>query len=546
MASSRAEPLMAKTLEVEHEQAPLAKAAAAAVRAAPAPMPAVMYAFIGVAAGANILFGFENSIISGARAAYASETGLDLHGAGYGFLASALPAGATVACLVAGFLQDFLGRRRTLALCCLAYIGAALVSFTSQSYLMLAAGRVLTGLSIGIFSSTAPMCVSPRAPLSPAAAPAPHHPPPTPDDDESPHPLSTLAVRRYIAELSPPAQRGQLVTVNQVCICTGVLLGYLASAVISSWRWQLFAATPLAAVLGLVFLFLMPFSPRWLMTKGRADEARAVLERLRKGEDEAVVAAELEGIRVACASIGGADAGAARWAKLQERHVVWSICIGVAAATMQQWSGVNAVNMYTSDVFRAAGFSGQLATQLPILIGVAKLVFVIVALFLMDRAGRKPLLLVGCAGMVVTLVALGFALRPVPVPRDLGIVATASLCLYMAFFEVSLGPVLWLLLSELFPLQVKGIAMSIGSFTCWLWTVAVAQAFSSMSAPSALGESGSFFFFAACTAASFVWIWFYVFETKGKSLEEIEDELRRACGGGGSADGEGESDALKK
>ena len=175
MASSRAEPLMAKTLEVEHEQAPLAKAAAA--RGEPAPMPAVMYAFIGVAAGANILFGFENSIISGARAAYASETGLDLHGAGYGFLASALPAGATVACLVAGFLQDFLGRRRTLALCCLAYIGAALVSFTSQSYLMLAAGRVLTGLSIGIFSSTAPMCVSPRAPLSPAAAPVPttHH-----------------------------------------------------------------------------------------------------------------------------------------------------------------------------------------------------------------------------------------------------------------------------------------------------------------------------------------------------------------------------------
>ena len=465
---------------------------AAAAAAPPAPMPAVMYYFICVAAGANLLFGFENSIISGARTADAAETGLDVHGAAYGFLSSALPAGATVACLFAGFFQELLGRRRTLALCCAAYVAAALVSFLSASYLQLAAGRVLTGLSIGVFSSTAPM---------------------------------------YIAELSPPAQRGQLVTVNQVCICTGVLLGYLASAVVpAQWRVQLICAAPLAVVLCGVFLFAMPFSPRWLMTKGREEEARAVLERLRAGEAPAAIAAELDGIREACASMGGAGAGARFWAKLRERHVVWSITIGVVAATMQQWSGVNAVNMYTSDVFKAAGFSGSLLTQLPILIGVAKLVFVIVALALMDRVGRKPLLLVGCAGMVFSLAALGFALRPSPVPRDLGILATASLCLYMAFFEVSLGPVLWLLLSELFPLQVKGFAMGVGSFTCWLFTCVVSQVFSSMSAPDALGEAGSFFFFAACCAASFVWIFFFVFETKGKSLEQIEAELRQIAG----------------
>ena len=499
-AERLAEPLMAApaALELaERETAPLKQGgggggAGAGAGAARAPMPRVMYAFIGVAAGANLLFGYENSIISGARTAYASETGLDAHGAAYGFLASALPAGATVACLFAGFFQERLGRRRTLALCCAAYIAAALVSFLSQSYAQLAAGRVLTGLSIGVFSSTAPM---------------------------------------YIAELAPPAQRGQLVTVNQVCICTGVLLGYLASAVIPSlWRWQLLCGAPLAALLCAVFLLAMPFSPRWLMTQGREEEARAVLQRLRAGEDPAVVAAELDGIREACTSLGGADAGARFWAKLRERHVVWSICIGVAAATMQQWSGVNAVNMYTSDVFKAAGFTGELLQQLPILIGVAKLVFVVVALALMDRVGRKPLLLVGCAGMVVSLAALGFALRPSPVPRDLGVLATASLCLYMAFFEISLGPVLWLLLSELFPLQVKGFAMGVGSFTCWFFTCVVAQVFSSMSAPDALGESGSFFFFAACTFASFFWIWAYVFETKGKSLEEIETELRRVAG----------------
>ena len=393
---SLADPLMPAALEM-HAKGAMGASGDAAGDAAPPPpppLPAVVYAFIGVAAGANLLFGFENSIISGARTAYAAETGLDVHGAAYGFLASALPAGATVACLFAGFFQELLGRRRTLALCCAAYTAAALVSFLSASYAQLAAGRVLTGLSIGVFSSTAPM---------------------------------------YIAELSPPARRGQLVTVNQVCICTGVLLGYLASAVVPSlWRVQLICGAPLAVVLCGVFLFAMPFSPRWLMTKGREEEARAVLERLRAGEAPAAIAAELDGIREACASMGGEGAGERFWAKLRERHVLWSITIGVVAATMQQWSGVNAVNMYTSDVFKAAGFSGSLLTQLPILIGVAKLVFVIVALALMDRVGRKPLLLVGCAGMVVSLTLLGFALRPSPVPQSLGILATAALCLYVS------------------------------------------------------------------------------------------------------------------
>ena len=356
----------------------------------PAGLPAVMYAFIGVAAGANILMGYETSVISGARAAYAAETGLDPHGASYGLLASALPAGAAGACLLAGFAQERLGRRRTLALCCVAYVAATLVSFSARSFAQLAAGRVLTGASVGVFSSTAPM---------------------------------------YIAELSPPARRGQLVTVNQVCICAGLLLGYLASALIpGDWRWQLLSGAPLALALCAAFLFLMPFSPRWLMTRGREAEAREVLARLRAGEDEAVVEAELDGIREACASMGGEDgAGGRFWEKLRERHVLWSIAIGVTAAIMQQWSGVNAVNMYASDTFRAAGFSGALLTQLPVLIGVAKLAFVVVALALMDRVGRRPLLLVGCAGMVVSLVVLGFALQPAPVPRDLGILATASL-----------------------------------------------------------------------------------------------------------------------
>lgn len=362
------------------------------------------------------------------------------------------------------------------------YLAAVMVSFTAQSFGALAAGRVLTGATIGIFSSTVPM---------------------------------------FIAELSPPAMRGSLVTVNQVCICTGILLGYAATKVLSpSWRIEFVAGVPLASILLLCFIFITPYSPRWLMAKGREEEARKVLMRIR-GDNVEAVEAEISGIAKALNTIATSNP----YAKLREPHVIWSVVIGVTAATMQQWCGVNAVNAYAQDIFQMAGASVEQSETDAIYIGVAKLGFVIVALLLMDRVGRKPLLLVGCVGMAATLLALGLSLKlaPTPMPSSVGGVATATLVLYMAFFEISLGPVLWLLLSELYPVQVKGIAMSAGSTTCWLFTYVVTQTFLPMK--NALGISGVFLLFAGVCFFCTFWIWIYLPETKGRTLEEIETLL---------------------
>jgi MFS family permease len=265
------------------------------------------------------------------------------------------------------------------------------------------------------------------------------------------------------------------------------------------------------------------------MAKDREDEARAVLMRIRGG-DEAAVEAELDGIRAALGVIRTSNP----YAKLKEPHVRWAIVIGVSCAIMQQWCGVNAVNGYAQDIFILAGASADQAATDAVYIGVAKLGFVIVALILMDRVGRKPLLLVGCAGMALSLLGLGLTLRlaPTPIPASTGSIATATLILFMAFFEISLGPVLWLLLSELYPVQVKGIAMSAGSTTCWFFTYMVTQTFLPMK--EAMGADGVFFLFAAVCVFCFFWILRYVPETKGRTLEEIEELLRAEVSGGGS------------
>lgn len=243
--------------------------------------------------------------------------------------------------------------------------------------------------------------------------------------------------------------------------------------------------------------------------------------------DVAAVEAELDSVRAAVAFVATADP----YAKLREPHVQWGVVIGMVGAVMQQMVGVNAVNGFAAQIFEAAGSTPEQAKVQQVWIGVAKLAFVVVALLLMDRAGRKPLLLVGCAGMAVSCVALAlvFQLSHGAPPPSAGTFAVVSLVLYMAFFEISLGPILWLLLSELYPLQVKGIAMSVGSTTCWLMTLLVQLAFPTMVA--GMGNAGSFFFFGAASALSGLWIARYVFETKGRTLEEIEDLLRGGATG---------------
>ena len=415
----------------EFDAAATAPTPAAAPSAA---LPRVVLIYILIAAAANLVFGYENSVVASGVTDFAvlpagdtliSADTVNLQTA---FLKGAMALGATAACPFAGFLQDGLGRRVTLILCCIAYLCAVALTATSPAYAFsgytqMAAGRLLTGCVVAVFSSTVPM---------------------------------------YIAELSPPALRGSLVTVNQVCICTGILLGYLASYLFKgNWRVQFAAATPLAGLSLLAFVFITPYSPRWLMSKGREKEAREVLNTTLAG-DGAAVEREVGAMKDTIAAIEGTN----KYALLMEPHVRWSICIGVMGSIMQQWVGVNAVNSYAPQIFESAGSSKDAAHVQTIYIGVAKLVFVLVALALMDRVGRKPLLLWGCIGMALSCAGLAASFSLPDGPAK-GNTAVVCLVLYMAFFEISLGPILWLLLSELYPVQVKGVAMSIGSFVLW-------------------------------------------------------------------------------
>lgn len=381
--------------------------------------------FILIAAMANILFGYENSVVaSGVNDFMGALSSTD--SSNQGLLKGALAIGATIVCPFAGLLQDGIGRRVTLIICLIIYLGCCAISATAPAYpggfSQLMCGRVLTGMVIGIFSSTVPM---------------------------------------YVAELSPANIRGSLVTINQVCVCVGILLGYVASTVLTpSWRPQFYGATPLAVLLLCAFVFVTPYSPRWLMTKGRKEEARAVLRSIR-GND-AAAEKELDDIQRVCDE---SSQGVSKYAALLEPHIRWGVTIGVMGAIMQQWVGVNAVNGYAPNIFEGAGSTPAQAHVQTIYIGVAKLFFVVVALLLMDRVGRKPLLIIGCIGMAASSGMLAFSYSlPANVANP---IAVGSLVLYMAFFEISLGPILWLLLSELYPLKVKGVAMSIGATMTW-------------------------------------------------------------------------------
>lgn len=390
--------------------------------------PIIVFVFCAIAAFANALFGIETSVISVAKLGATAEYDVSSASPLYGFLAACNAIGATFGAGLAGWPQDLLGRRITLIVACAIYGGAVAVSITSHSFAQLCAGRLLTGLSIGLFSSTAPM---------------------------------------YISELAPPAIRGSLVTVNQVCICVGILIGFAVGKIFpeTEWRWMLSSGLPIAAFLLVAFFVITPFSPRWLVTKGRVEEARKILLRIRTtlpadddSEDaeaeRSAVDRELAAIEKTVqemATVSRAEVFAQPWVR-------WAVIVGVMLSFMQQWTGVNTVNAYAPDVLKDAGFNAADSITQSIYIGVVKLLFVIVALAAMDRLGRRFLLLLGTGGMAISLGCLATALLLHAPP----FFTAGSLFLYMAFFEISLGPIMWLLLSELYPLSVRGVAMSIG------------------------------------------------------------------------------------
>lgn len=334
-----------------------------------------------------------------------------------------------------------------------------------------------------------------------------------------------------------------------------------------AWKWQFFAGVPLAALLLCAFVTITPYSPRWLVTKGRVEEARRILVGLRG--DEGLADAELANIEHTVAETASTDI----WPQLSQRHVVWAVALGVILSFIQQWSGCNAVNACEAlarprhraawcphatpvapwlppladaqTIFAHAGFSAADSKMQAIYIGVCKLVFVLVALALVDRAGRRALLLWGTALMAAALAvftSMQVLLDRGEATQAISYTAAGSIMLYMAAFEISCGPILWILLSELYPLGVRGVAMSIGSTSCWLWTVSVTLLFPILL--NAIGDIAVFGIFTGVCAVAWVWMWLYIPETKGRTLEQIEDMLRHGGTGIGGVAKDGSDGSL--
>jgi sugar porter (SP) family MFS transporter len=428
------------------------------------------YRIASVTALSGLLFGFDTAIINGAivflRRQFAwSEIETEI-------AAGSLLAGCAIGAGIAGSLSDRFGRKLILLLAAVIFAVSSVATALPNNLTQFVAARLVAGVAIGIASLLAPL---------------------------------------YIAEVSPAAIRGRLVSLNQLAIVIGILVSYLAGWALAgtgeqSWRWM-FAVAAVPSILFFGALFFVPESPRWLVKEGRKAEAAKVLARL--GEAPAQLRAIEEAIEEESGSL---------W-QLLEKSLRRPLVIGITLAVLQQVTGINTVLYYGSIIFteQAGAANTSAALWANVVIGAINLVFTIVALFTIDRLGRKILLIAAAAGMGVSLTALGtvFAMGAAT-PAS---VLTLILC-YVSCFSFGMGPGVWVVIAELFPTRIRGRAMAVCTVALWLACLLITVTFLTLvKAFTAAGAFWIYAFLCACT------VWFvgkHTPETKGKNLEEIE------------------------
>jgi SP family galactose:H+ symporter-like MFS transporter len=428
---------------------------------------------VAVAALGGLLFGYDTGVISGAILFI--KKSFSLSDQLQEVVVSAVLVGAVIGAAGGGRLADRFGRRRLIILSAIIFSIGAIGTALTPSVALLIAGRIVVGIAIGIASFLAPM---------------------------------------YISELAPPRVRGSLVSVNQLAITVGIVVSYLVDFAFSglgAWRMMLVLAAVPSVVLGLS-MWRLPSSPRWLVASGSTDKARDVLSRIRSSSK---VEAEVGEIQKSLEKQKGSGV------LVSHPMLRMALFVGIGLAVFQQLTGINTVIYYAPTILEFAGFkTAGFSILATVGVGMVNVAFTLLAIRLMDRAGRRPLLLTGVAGQTVGLVMLGLAFQLHQLARFVGYMAMASLAIYVASFAVGLGPVFWLMISEIYPLKVRGAAMSIATVVNWGVNLAVAVTF--LSLVGAVGRPGTFWIYAGIGIAAWLFFYFLVPETKGKSLEEIE------------------------
>lgn len=429
-----------------------------------------------VAAIGGLLFGYDLTVISSAIIYMEKEFGLSA--AQSSFAMSSATLGCLIGPFLAGSISNRLGRKESLMIAGLLFAAGAIGTALPKDMFTFNIFRVAGGLGVGLASVVSPM---------------------------------------YIAEVAPARLRGLLVTLNQLAIVIGSLISFFAAFAFdryipgTAWRWMFASAAipSLGLILGLIFV---PQSPRWLAQKGRWREAQDVLSRI-DGEQNA--REELKSIQESFAQERG------RLREFFQKGLRLALLIGVGLAFFQQWTGVSTILFYAPKIYQKAGFfAPNQAILQSIYMNIWNLVCTIVALMLVDRLGRRPLLLIGCAGM-----AIGQALLGVAFFANLkGIYIAIAMYLCIGFYVTSLAPLAWLIMSEIFPTRLRAVGMSMATMVVWI------SAFSSVYVLGPLMEylekntgtpAGAFWIFAGFCVIAFLFSWRLIPETKGRTLEEI-------------------------
>ncbi len=448
-----------------------------------------------VSAMGGLLFGYDWVVIGGAKPFYERYFDITSSATFQGFAMSSALFGCLIGAAVSGNITDRFGRKIPLLFSAFLFVFTSLGTGAFNSFTSFMIFRILGGVGIGIASNVSPV---------------------------------------YIAEISPAHMRGKLVAINQFTIAFGVLAAQLTNMLIAEpvaldatdamirdswngqmgWRWM-FWACAVPASLFFILMWLVPESPRWLTKAGRTDKALKIFERIGGKEYAAKETDEIKLSLMEAEKHGTKE----RFANLFTRELAPIITLGIILAVFQQWCGINVIFNYAEEIFAAAGYGISSTLFNIVLTGTTSLIFTIVAMFVVDRSGRRPLMLTGAGGLAIVyvIIAAGYYFEVKGFFMVFWVVTAISI------YGLTLAPITWVLLSEIFPNKIRGHAMSVATFALWFSCAILTLTFPFLN--RALGTSGTFGVYATICIMGFFFILRRLPETKGKSLEQIEREL---------------------
>lgn len=434
-----------------------------------------------VSALGGLLFGYDWVVIGGAKIFYEQFFFITDDPNMQGLAMSIALAGCLLGALTTGTLADGYGRKPLLIIAAFIFLISAYGTGAYDDFIIFLIARFIGGIAIGIASGLSPM---------------------------------------YIAEISPAEIRGKLVSLNQLAIVVGILAAQIVNWALASdnlqwniemgWRWM-FWAEAFPALIFLVLAIIIPESPRWLAMNGKVERARGIFSRI-GGESYA----EQELKSIADMPVQKEEGGMSVLFSKPYRLV---LMIGIIVAVFQQWCGTNVIFNYAQEIFQGAGYDVDNTFINIVVTGIANLIFTFVAIYTVDRLGRRALMLIGAGGLAAIYLTLGACYYF----HVSGIFMVVLVVLAIACYAMSLGPVTWVLLSEIFPGKVRGIAVATSTFALWMGSFTLTYSFPFLN--QGLGTYGTFWIYTAICALGFVYFYRVLPETKGKSLEELENKL---------------------